>query len=1095
MSTIINSYPVFEDNQVLTSTQLNNLVNYLDQQNMLTRVKLIGMGIVCGLDISFDDTVTPNQITISKGTGITSEGFLVNMGECVNTQYRAYDLPEGVIYQPFMDDNLVQDVTLYELLTASAVPDPGETFFELDNTDTAEFLSDKVVLVFLECFDKDLKSCLGKSCDEIGIDRIVTTRKVLISESDLETVLARTNNLNGVSFSGKFDLPSVTMRRTLFDPETEPSTDYISFSKNYSDSFTDTYQDLLTALNDTYSVFQPVLSSTYGGVNPFSTIPDQLAWQSFLNGNSSGPSYLGMQYFYDFLKDLILAYNEFRKASFELVSECCPDMSRFPKHLMLGEAIPLGTCTPSRYRQQFISSTLFNSKNLLERVITLHKRIVLMLRKFNLDRVNDPVGTETVRATPSCEKKSMLTERAIPYYYDIDSADVDLGTLEENWDFDLFQTCPQDDVEIPILSYSKQNIDDSDDFGPIESPLRYDLDPFNFLRIEGHIGRNYQDVVDRLEALKTDFDLPIDIIAVRLEGDDPFDDVTVRCDFTDLSSQYQVCREAMICELQNLFDQFAVKDESSDVVSSKEFPEELDAALRDRNLLGNVFTTGTGLAEQAPVFAKLAKFSLVNQLQNDAVQLGIRLLRLRDELMPFTFSEFDFGLREENEEPIPIAESFYETYSEAIQLAIDLKIDFNNLLDKIIRNTGTKNTDDFYATLTQYFAEVFSCLNGFIKSCKHEQLKALYYIGQYRITYLKENDLTKFTNFIKKHPGVDHKAGVQMGGTFVVVYLGDETNIDVDVVETVRRDKKLLAQKEREISILNAKPKKSKAEAIKLVRLEEQAISLIDLEKTIIGGGIPAQNLGITEDQVIADFALPYLCCSDILCEDIPSPVEGDVNMPVLALPQFVSYDLGAYSFAPDVNFAATGDPDATGSITINVINSIQFDRQQFADSSVRLRLIENGAIRVYEEPVSESSRTSQQQSFPVFEKEFQVDSITTFNKPNDPDNNVAYGTVTLILSSTGTPPMRFLYKPNPGFIGVDSFSYVFEILDATGAIQQSACGTVTVDVHNASPAALTDILIDIQQIQEELVQVKGDTATSKANSEAALEFSKGQAT
>ena len=118
MSDILNTYPVFERNQVLTSTQLNNLVNYLDQQNRLTRAKLIGMGVVCGLEISYD--ASDDEITISKGTGITSEGYLINLGECVTVKYRPYILPPGTIYEPFVDANNELDIDLYELLTDSA---------------------------------------------------------------------------------------------------------------------------------------------------------------------------------------------------------------------------------------------------------------------------------------------------------------------------------------------------------------------------------------------------------------------------------------------------------------------------------------------------------------------------------------------------------------------------------------------------------------------------------------------------------------------------------------------------------------------------------------------------------------------------------------------------------------------------------------------------------------------------------------------------------------------------------------------------------------------------------------------------------------
>ena len=44
------SYPFFEANQVLSNEHLNQLFNYLDEQERLTRTNLIGIGIVCGLE-------------------------------------------------------------------------------------------------------------------------------------------------------------------------------------------------------------------------------------------------------------------------------------------------------------------------------------------------------------------------------------------------------------------------------------------------------------------------------------------------------------------------------------------------------------------------------------------------------------------------------------------------------------------------------------------------------------------------------------------------------------------------------------------------------------------------------------------------------------------------------------------------------------------------------------------------------------------------------------------------------------------------------------------------------------------------------------
>ena len=85
----LKSYPVFEADQVLSNGHLNNLVNYLEQQERLTRIKLLGRGIVCGLEINTTNTA----IAISKGCGLTSQGYLMHLFVTNFTQYNEYVPP------------------------------------------------------------------------------------------------------------------------------------------------------------------------------------------------------------------------------------------------------------------------------------------------------------------------------------------------------------------------------------------------------------------------------------------------------------------------------------------------------------------------------------------------------------------------------------------------------------------------------------------------------------------------------------------------------------------------------------------------------------------------------------------------------------------------------------------------------------------------------------------------------------------------------------------------------------------------------------------------------------------------------------------
>ena len=69
------TYSIFEDNQVLTADQLNSIGDYFDYQDRLTRTCLLGVGIVCGLDVQLGR----EEIIVSRGAGITTDGDLLHL--------------------------------------------------------------------------------------------------------------------------------------------------------------------------------------------------------------------------------------------------------------------------------------------------------------------------------------------------------------------------------------------------------------------------------------------------------------------------------------------------------------------------------------------------------------------------------------------------------------------------------------------------------------------------------------------------------------------------------------------------------------------------------------------------------------------------------------------------------------------------------------------------------------------------------------------------------------------------------------------------------------------------------------------------------
>ncbi|MFO7847590.1 MAG: Ig-like domain-containing protein [Balneolaceae bacterium] len=728
MSTIINTYPVFESSQVLTSSQLNQVVSYLDQQGRLTRTRLIGMGIVCGLELRHDHSDGDHQVTISKGTAVTSEGYLIKLGKCETSWYRPYQLPEGVSYAPF--DNSDRPFDLYELLQKE--PEDGSVATLLNS----DFLEDKFVLLFLETYDNDIKPCLGNTCDELGIDRIFTVRKLLISKDHLDELLEHSANVGNL-YPKKFELPEIVMTRTLFDPDEDHSREVFAFTEHHNSAIEPVFDALFGekneegertpgALHQTYSVYDLLLGAEYDLQNPFDSTQINSVidnFETYLTDLSDpGTNTPGTQYFSDFMKDLILAYDEFRETAFELVSECCSDMSRFPKHVMLGRAVTEKE-TPEEavaYRHGFVQPPVYNhQKTLMEKAVSLHKRLVLMVESFNLDQIQnpDPDGEDPdlIRVTPSDEKNMPLSRRSIPFYYNIKKKGSFTGdeTLELHWNFDRTRRAgPSGDVT--VLSYQNQAENQDEIVSPIETPLHYDLDSYPFLRIEGLLGRHHGEVIEHLQSLQKTFNLPFELTALQLDPDAELLSPDYSCGFEDLQEEYQSARSTYCDFTRDLMQllKYSLEHQEPLFGSDEETTEDLHS-------LGNISKSFQTVCRQLPECLDDFNFIDFQQSYKEALQQLLHFILIEKRLL----EEIDFD-KKEDEEQVQAINGFIQHLSPLLYRFVDLL---------------------FY--------------NTFLR---------VYLAFRRREYYLQQKDV--FSSYLRNHPGVDHQAGVPKGGTFIVLY-------------------------------------------------------------------------------------------------------------------------------------------------------------------------------------------------------------------------------------------------------------------------------------------------------------------------------------
>jgi hypothetical protein len=159
-------------------------------------------------------------------------------------------------------------------------------------------------------------------------------------------------------------------------------------------------------------------------------------------------------------------------------------------------------------------------------------------------------------------------------------------------------------------------------------------------------------------------------------------------------------------------------------------------------------------------------------------------------------------------------------------------------------------------------------------SCKLGSMRALHDEYVRRVREVKQNQFLSF--FLQKHPGIQHKAGVPTGGTFIVVYHQEPSLISKKI------DVRDLTAKLRQTST-NAKTEVDTAaftNALGRISTVEQFVRDPDIRFLIgtLTGRVPdltrippverfdiidATVREIANGTVIADFYLPYLCCSD----------------------------------------------------------------------------------------------------------------------------------------------------------------------------------------------------------------------------------------
>jgi predicted nucleic acid-binding Zn-ribbon protein len=717
-------YTEFENNQVLTADQLNDLFRYLDIQSRLTRTRGIGVGIICGLETGVTEE---NKIMVSMGSAITTDGDLLHFGQDqVFDEFIKFE-DSNSKYDYFHNETGVQ-IPLFQLVNSKG---PGGSSGKKLSQFAAEAgapLKDFTGILYLEDYNRDADLCTGQDCDNRGIE-CVKDLKVLLAHKDQLAELRKSipvMNRNYFSLED-VDVPRVMLKKTIKK--------YDELKGAFSSAL-HVQQSLADSLEKAFEVCKTFVTDDLNGDNPPAKWKELLEAQ-FKNQN---PDYI--EYLYDYLKDLCYAYNELRESLFNDGSICCPPVELFPKHILMGNIknatvkTPLFTPTvpgvliPSHLllslrrsirfdtgetirrfkpvsieeenRHSFYASPVLRNKDeQTERIIFCFKRMDVLIRNFKVPEKAEIQNAGNIRIIPSYHEDRKLGERAIPFYYKYDP------TLPVNayWSFDDNVRRKENNIRYYFSSR----------YGLNKNFLLQSILPYSFFRIEGHIGFKYQEVERALNSIIDENNLPINLVTLQIEDD--VEKVPVRpWHFPELHIYEHFVRQSFQDHLEQIEAVHTGLNNSLDErIRTATAADEIESFRKKKS----------GIDDSVLNFANAKRAVMAHK--------PVTLLNKEEDI-----------------------EKFKTDVSSVISATTEVK--------RQTKDFGFSNTaipHDF--VINTDILRKSDLLADFLKQ---------------KISKKKEGLI--LNNFLKQNPGLEHAGGVVSGGTFVIVYTSNDDTVVAD---------------------------------------------------------------------------------------------------------------------------------------------------------------------------------------------------------------------------------------------------------------------------------------------------------------------------
>lgn len=792
-------YPVFEADQVLSQKELNQIVSHLEEQDRMTRRNLIGIGIHCGLDLTF---IGQSQVKISCGTAVTSLGFQINWEEETFSNYHDIEISDQ-----FLKPDYIKEPYLNTIFKHNSAYQPIKNCVELlpKNSNAEDkkpipngFFDDKVVLLLLEIDLVDEKNCVTTNCDDKGKRLEFNIRPILIPiNADTKPLLkeyAALKNYDKLTFP-RYNVPfqsNLTTSNAVFD----------GFRKVYDDAY---ISEISTTIANTYEDFKSslisgnleVLQSAKPAINKAVTIYKSTVY---------------VQYLWDYISDIVEAYNEIVAFKELHPSLCCVDESWFPFHVVLGG----NTDFENKFRTLLFKTADAQNeqKILLKKLNVLFERLAHIISSFEVKKADE------TRITPSKYGGCLLSNKSIPYYYR------SILNLNKKWNPDLTEKNQNDTV----LSYFSDLTGYTTKLS-VQNPLEFDIEPYNFFRIEGHLGVNYETAIEDITLIRDSHNLPFKITALNAAEflNKEVDIANFDGRWDDLETDYDLARKRVfnITEfVVNWMDTKKVQLSENNIISVQNIDSFKNILLQIKNLLTDDLKAF--LPNYKSFYEIFKQLNLVFIFHRSCIQLGKQTLSI-------------------------LAEDLIDRLDDINELFLDDPF-------TVLFEEATLRWEEIYKDLF-------------------------------------------FSTFAKKHPGLEHKAGVTKGGTFVLVYLDSsifksklpskthelllseitkykenipiEATVKENLVKSVKfSDYKSQVKVRPDLEIFEKAQKET--ESIKNGLMEVATANLglqfsPSVRKYLLGNIKEGLNFtpskvpqkDIAEKTIIADFFLPYTCCSE----------------------------------------------------------------------------------------------------------------------------------------------------------------------------------------------------------------------------------------